>query len=95
MPLFHKASQSCVFMHVFLIHVFTTITCIFFKNMFSSILEKEQGRGGERNSNQLPPSGTLSGNRACNQGIFPYLELNQQPLSALDNAQPTGPHSQC
>ena len=54
-------------------------------------LEREGGIEGEKHqsvASRTPPAGDL----AHNPGMCPDLELNWQPFSLQDDAQPTGSH---
>ena len=68
----------------------------YFKKRFYLFTFRERGRERERQGEKhhwlvasyTPPTGGL----ACKPVMCPDLELNQQPFSLWDNAQPTEPH---
>ena len=68
----------------------------FFKKRFYLFIFRQRGRVGEREgkkhqhvvASHAPPTGDL----ACNPGICPDWELNQQPFGSQAGAQSTEPH---
>ena len=50
--------------------------------------EKYQWKKHQLHVSRTPPARDL----ACNPGMCPDQELNQQPFSLQDDAQPTEPH---
>ena len=69
--------------------------CNYFLNDIYLFLERGKGREKERERNinvWLPLTHPPNGDLACNPGMYPDWELNQQPFGSQASAQPTEPH---